>query len=163
MCAPVADARCACVLVTVAYRTLGHASPPVLLPTCVAKALLCWRSLGWTSLATTYQQSQTIQCSQGTEIALLPSFLSLIMTLISSLCRVFTAGLALDPTWGRVNFSCRRARNHRQEVGQVAWTFPQSARGRSQNENRSRTSARAHGGVVSANEKKEKRKKENFW
>ena len=59
-------------------------------------------------------------------------------------------------------FSCRRARNYRQAVGQAAWTFPQSPSGRSQNENRSRTSARARRGVVSANEKKEKRKKRNY-
>ena len=47
-------------------------------------------------------------------------------------------------------------------MGQAAWTFPQSPSGRSQNENRSRTSARARRGVVSANEKKEKRKKRNY-
>jgi hypothetical protein len=46
--APVIDPGYAYVLVTVAYRTLGYASPPVLLPTYIAKALLYlhWRSLG---------------------------------------------------------------------------------------------------------------------
>ena len=44
--APLVGPRYAYVLVTVAYRTLGYASPPVLLPTYIAKALLYWRSLG---------------------------------------------------------------------------------------------------------------------
>ena len=62
----------------------------------------------------------------------------------------------------RAHQSRRRARNHRQAAGQVAWSFPQSStRDRSQNENRSRASARARRRVVSANEKKEKRKKRN--
>jgi hypothetical protein len=49
-------------------------------------------------------------------------------------------------------------------VGQVAWAFPQIPSGRSPNENRSRTSARARRGVVSANgnEKKRSERKENF-
>jgi hypothetical protein len=81
----------------------------------------------------------------------------------TALCCGATAGLALDPAWGRVNFSCRRARNHRQAVGQVAWAFSQSTRGRSKNENWSRTSARARRGMASANEKKEKRKKRTFF
>ena len=73
-----------------------------------------------------------------------------------------TAGFIFDPEGRREVFSYRRARNYRQAVGQVAWTFPQSPSGRSQNENRSRTSARARRGVVSANEKKEKRKKRKY-
>jgi hypothetical protein len=72
------------------------------------------------------------------------------------------AGFVLTPTSVQVSFARTRGRNHREAVGQVAWTFPQSTRSRSQNENRSRTSARARRGVVSANEKKEKRKKRNF-
>ena len=74
-----------------------------------------------------------------------------------------TAGFVLTPTSVRMNLSRRRARNCRQAAGQVAWAFPQSTSSRPQNKNRGRTSARAHRGVVSANEKKEKRKKENFW
>ena len=68
----------------------------------------------------------------------------------------------MTPTSVQVSFTRARGRNHRQAVGQVAWTFPQSASSRSQNENRGRTSARARRGVVSANEKKEKRKKRNY-
>jgi hypothetical protein len=37
---------CARALTMVAHRALGNASPPVLHPTCVAKAPLHWRSLG---------------------------------------------------------------------------------------------------------------------
>ena len=45
----------------------------------------------------------------------------------------YTAGLTLDPTWGRVAFSRRRTWNSTQESGQGALSFPQSPRGRSQN------------------------------
>jgi hypothetical protein len=75
-----------------------------------------------------------------------------------------TAGFILDPEGRREVFSYRRARNYRQEVGQAAWTFPQTTKSQwpfSERKSES-TLARAHRGLVSANEKTEKQKKRKF-